>query len=266
MKQKASQKSTDEPQRPQTEPPMPHKSIDESIVDSWEASEPDLKTMYEVPPSRESSTAASDNLEDPNLDRDIVSYDFALRKLKESFEEKSDPRLAKQNEGRLMTPTLGKVRDIDELYDYLNKKSSDERDIDDTQEVKPYYKSNSAGREHVFDHQDETNPELNDFLKKERGSHREIKETQNVETHYKSDRAGKESVSNYEDRTEQNDEVVNNVVKGHIAKLDETLAHNETLLLEMTKCHRRYEVRPLYSFLPFKFGSLLTSARTDVDD
>ena len=245
MKQKASRKSPVEPQRPQTEPSMPHKSIDESIVvDSWEASEPDIKTMYEVPPSRESSTVESDILEDPNLDRDIVSYDFALRKLKESFEEKSDPRLAQQKEVRVTTPSLGKVRDIDELYDYLNQKSNSERENDNTQEVEHYYKSNRPGREHAFNHQAETMPELKDYIKKEQDSGRKISGTQDSEGYHKVDRAGKESVLNYQDRTEQNDKVVSNVVKGHIAKLDETLAHNETLLMEMTKCHRHYEVRP----------------------
>ncbi len=186
-----------ESERPHTEPPMRHSPEETFVTDSWEASMSGIKT---VPPLSESTVPENDVLyENPNVDKDVVSYDFALRKLKESFEEKPDPM-----DTRAVTPSLGRVRTIDELYDYLSKpKSSDETSISVIDE---------AENDLVNDHNDDN---------EDSGA----------------------------------DDEVNAVVNVHIAKLDETLAHNESLLREMTSCHKRYEVS--FWFLHTNFQTLL---------
>lgn len=195
--------------RPKTEPQLrPRSSNEESLIaDSWENTDPGIKNLFAIPSSRESDRSNErETDEDYNVGKDLVSYDFALRKLRESFEEKNSSDSGSGQSGRVTTPGLGKVKNIEELYDYLNKPNSDELESDADS--------------------DNAESDLSDIAESDADSI-----SANVE-------------SNKE---------VNSVVKGHIKKLDETLAHNETLLLQMKKCHKQYEVRLLFFWSSFWF-------------
>jgi len=169
-------------QRPMTEPV--------SSNDSWEGendtgAKPMHQKMHESTPmmfDHRDDDNSSTSAEDPDLDKNILSYDFALSKLKESLNEATNETLVNYGGGdRPFTPGLGKVRNIDELYDYLHKHGSFELENDNHQ-------------------QEEKN-----------------------------------------DTSESDDQVRKGVVSDHVTKLDETIAYNENLLIEMNNCHKRYE-------------------------
>ncbi len=172
-------------QRPMTEPLS---STSTSNDDSWQADTekeiPTLRKMHESTPTlldHRDDDNSSTSAEDPDLDKNIISYDFALSTLKETLNEATSQASAVGN-FRPLTPGLGKVRNIDELYDYLHKHGSFEQ---------------------------------------------KNKEEENIHI----------NISKSDD--EQFRDVV---VSDHVSKLDETIAQNESLLLEMTNCHKRYEV------------------------
>jgi hypothetical protein len=171
------------PMRPKTEPIL-GPCFEDSVTtkDSWEVSERNIgkkhESMYELretptSPEEEDSTSA----EDPDIDKNILSYDFALTSLRQSLVDEAKESSTKQLDKRA-TLGLGKIRNIDELYDYLNQ--SESQDIEDETTIQ-------------------------------------------------------DNISGQVDQVE-------NVVSNHIAKLDETISYNNTLLNEMTASHKRYEV------------------------
>ena len=173
--------------RPMTEPVS-----STSHDDSWEANTEKeteiIQKMHESAPifDHRDDYNSSTSAEDPDLDKNIISYDFALSKLKESLNEATNEAFVNGGD-RPFTPGLGKVRNIDELYDYLHKHDSFELESDEQQ-------TNTCS-------------------------------------------------------SESGHEVRNDVVSDHVTKLDETITYNETLLNEMTNCHKRYEVSNDFSIL-----------------
>jgi hypothetical protein len=159
--------------RPQTGPPK-RTSNDESLVlDSW-VSNDGINTMYEIRESSVSVHEESFHLDDPDIDKNIMYYDFALSKLRQTLDDKKNGSPGRHTLG------LGSVRNINELYSYLNP-NDEQKEHQET----PFYPN-------------------------------EIPSTPSKE--------------------------VDTVITDHISKLDENIDYNETLLNEMTNCHRRYEV------------------------
>lgn len=116
---------TSNPSRPQTGPPAV-RSNDDSFdhhKDSWEVSEREINTISDL---RTSPVSDKDEMSDSgntDINKNILSYDFALATLRESLTE------AKKSNEFHHHPALGKIRNIDELYEFLNQSSSGSFDI-----------------------------------------------------------------------------------------------------------------------------------------
>jgi len=169
------------PDRPATAPVTPLRE-DESVDSRTE-----IKTVYnmrsnlvnkiidEEDEEDSEGNEESDSAEDPELDKNILSYDFALAKLRESLENATNGVHSPARSLR-SRPGLGKVRNIDELYEYLNQAES------------------------VYD----------------------------------------DNVSKGDTKTITS-EHIEYVVADHIAKLDDTISQNQTLLKQMVDYHERYK-------------------------
>lgn len=131
-------------QRPKTEPVNVSFSNEESLVtDSWEQSNRDV-----IEVSDEDKNDITD--EDPDLDKNMVSYDFALAKLRESLDEAQN-RNSELEYDRCNTPGLGKIQNIDELYNYLNhsKNSESKDDLNQIDLESPSTEDNDAISDHM---------------------------------------------------------------------------------------------------------------------
>ena len=138
-------------QRPKTEPlPVSHSHEESLVNDSWEVSNNDIANITDVCSPSDSDDDINISAEDPDLvDKNMLSYDFALAKLRESL-DKAHNKNPKIERNRSHTPGLGKIQNIDELYDYLNENESSKRrdDISQTNLLSPS-KEYNANSDHM---------------------------------------------------------------------------------------------------------------------
>ncbi len=116
---------TPSPSRPQTGPPalrIKDDSLDHH-KDSWEVSEREINTISDMRTSPVSDKDEMSDAGNTDIDKNILSYDFALATLRDSL------TLAKKSGEFHHHPDLGKIRNIDELYEFLNQSSSRSFDI-----------------------------------------------------------------------------------------------------------------------------------------
>jgi hypothetical protein len=113
------------PSRPQTGPPAVRRKDDSLDLhkDSWEVSEREINTISDL---RSSPVSDKDDMSDSgntDIDKNILSYDFALATLRDSLTE------AKKSSEFHHHPALSKIRNIDELYEFLNQSSNRSFDV-----------------------------------------------------------------------------------------------------------------------------------------